>query len=91
MGCMAIYLRRAWTGHSGVLLAARRTVTPCRKGSVLEALMFMFAMSFSMLTSSNRRVVEGSNFDLWVEVYSETQRKPKKAEIMAAQIISLSS
>ena len=33
----------------------------------------------------------GSNFVLWEDVYSETLRKPKKAVVMAAQSISLSS
>ena len=37
------------------------------------------------------RVVEGSYFVLCEEVYSETRRKPKKAVVMAAQSISLSS
>ena len=91
VGCVARYLRREWTGHRIVLFAARRIVMPWRKGSVLEALITMVIMSFSRVTFSRRRVERGSNFVLWVDVYSDTRRKPKYAIVMAAHSISLSS
>ena len=71
--------------------AARRIVIPWRNGSVLEAFISMWAMPSARFMLSKRRVTEGSNFVLWVEVYSDTRRKPKKAVVMAAQIMSLSS
>ena len=74
-----------------VSFAARRIVIPWRNGSVFEALISMWAMSSARFMLSKRRVTEGSNFVLCVEVYSDTRRKPKKAVVIAAQIMSLSS
>ena len=90
-GCTDQYCLRAVTGHKGELLAAILIVIPWRKGSVFEALMCIFANSWDSVKSWTRRVVEGSYFVLWEEVYSETRRKPKKAVVRAAQILSLSS
>ena len=90
-GLTAKYLRRADMGHSDESFAARRMVVPWRNGSVLDALMFTLAMLFSRDRSLYRKVVWGSYFVWWVEVYSDTLRKPKKAVVMAAQSISLSS
>ena len=53
--------------------------------------MLMLIISSSRVTSSNRRVDKGSYLVLWEDVYSDTLRKPKKAVVMAAQIIILSS
>ena len=91
VGCTEMYCRKARTGHNIVSFAARRIVIPWRNGSVLEAFISMWAMPSARFMLSKRRVTEGSNFVLWVEVYSDTRRKPKKAVVMAAQIMSLSS
>ena len=69
-------------GHSIVLFAAIRTVTPSRKGSVLEALMCRWAWSLRMLTSPSIRVVVGSNLVVWEDVYSDIRKKPKNAVMM---------
>ena len=90
-GLTAKYLRRAVMGHNGESFAARWMVVPWRNGSVLDALMFTLAMLFSIDRSVNRKVVRGSYLVRWVEVYSDTLRKPKKAVVMADQSISLSS
>ena len=91
LGCFCMYFLRALTGQSSVLFAARRKVIPCRKGSVLEPLMFMFTKSPSNDTSSKSRVTEGSYLVLWEEVYSDTRINPKKAVRSAAHSMSLSS
>ena len=88
---MARYSRRAFIGQRGELLAARPIVIPCRKGSVLEALMLILAMLCSRDKSSYNKVDCGSYLVLCVDVYSDTLRKPKNAVVMAAQNISLSS
>ena len=90
-GCRDRNVCKARMGHSIVLLAATRTQTPSRKGSVLDALMQILAWSALMSMSRNKRVVSGSNCVLWEEVYSETRKKPKKANRMAAHNIVLSS
>ena len=43
-----------------------------------------------MATSATKRVVDGSNLVLWVEVYSDTRRKPWNAVSIADHSISLS-
>ena len=91
MGCKGRKRRRALMGHSIVLFAAIRTVTPCRKGSVLEALMCRWAWSLRMLTSPSIRVVVGSNLVVWEDVYSDILKKPKNAVMMAVHSITLSS
>ena len=78
-------------GHKIVSFAARQIVSPWRKGSVFEAFISMWAMSSVSFRLSYRRVTEGSYFVLCVDVYSDTRRKPKKAVVMAAQSMSLSS
>ena len=58
--------RRALTGQSDELLGARRTGTPSRKGSVLEALMRMVAdPSEEKFRSEKRSVVVGSKVFFW--------------------------
>ena len=90
-GCVFKCCCSAVIGQRIVLLAASRMVVPMRNGSVLDSLMTMFAMPFWRFMSSYNNVDEGSYFVLWDEVYSETRRNPKKAVVMAAQSMSLSS
>ena len=63
-------------GHNNVLFAAIRIVTPCRKGSVFEALACKWAWSLRMLTSRSIRVVVGSNLVVCEDVYSDIRKKP---------------
>ena len=91
VGCRERCSLRALTGQRMVLFAASLIVTPCRKGSVLEVLMCRQAELFLICTSSYSRVKLGSKEVLRREVYSETRRKPKKAVVMAAQSMTLSS
>ena len=69
-GCRDRNVCKARMGHSIVLLAATRTQTPSRKGSVLDALMQILAWSALMSMSRNKRVASESNCVLWEEVYS---------------------
>ena len=91
VGCSSLKLCSAATGQSHVLLVARRIRTPCRNGSVLEALIIKCAVESSKSKSWKRRVQEGSNFVLCDAVYSDTRRKPKNAVVMAAHNMTLSS
>ena len=91
VGCNSLKLCSAATGQSQVLLVARRIRTPCRNGSVLEALIIKCAVESSKSKSWKRRVQEGSNFVLCDAVYSDTRRKPKNAVVMAAHNMTLSS
>lgn len=81
----------AFTGQRIVLLASSLMVTPCRKGSVLEDLMCRRMESLRMRISLNKRVMVGSCVVLRSVVYSDTRRNPKKAVVIAAQSITLSS
>lgn len=74
-----------------MLLASIRTVTPCLNGSVLEDLRWRRTESLRMRMSSSKRVIDGSNVCFLGVVYSEIRRNPKKAVVMAAQIMILSS
>ena len=91
MGWKAKYNFSAFTGQRIVLLASSLMVTPCRKGSVLEDLMCRRMESLRMRISLNKRVMVGSCVVLRSVVYSDTRRKPKKAVVIAAQSITLSS
>ena len=84
------YAERAEIGHRGELFAARRKVTPVRKGSVFDDFMRREAEVGVRVRSEVNRVEEGSNLCLVGEVYSDTRRKPKKAVKRAAHSINLS-
>ena len=78
-------------GQINESFAASLMMMPCLKGSVLEALIRMWAKLPSRVMSDMRSVVVWSYFVLCVEVYSDTLRNPKKAVVNAAQSITLSS
>ena len=84
--------RSALTGQRRERFLMSLMVNPCRKGSVFEAFMYMSMVVLEMIVRSVRHSVVAGSYDLTCEeVYSETRKKPKKAVIIAAQIISLSS
>ena len=70
---------------------ANLMVVPWRKGSVFDVLIATVAMFLVMFMSDISKVEDVSYFVLWDDVYSDTLRKPKKAVVMAAHNMSLSS
>ena len=90
-----VYRYRKWemaaSGQRNVPFAASLTVKPCRKGSVLDALILIDTTSPEMATSEHSSVVSGSNLVLQDDVYSDTLRNPKKAVVKVAHSMSLSS
>ena len=79
------------TGHRIVSFDANLMVVPWRKGSVFDALIATVAMFLVMFMSDISKVEDVSYFVLWDDVYSDTLRNPKKAVVMAAHSMSLSS
>ena len=84
------YCCRAFMGHRIVLFDIMRTVTPWRKGSVFDVLRRRWADRLPTMTSLRSKVLAGSNWVLRGVVYSDILRKPKKAVVRAAHIMSLS-
>ena len=92
VGWLCMSRSNAFIGHKVDWLAAKVMLTPCRKGSVFDALMRREAWLLSMcVISEYSRVVEGSKEVFRAEVYSETLRKPKNAVRRAAHHMILSS
>ena len=83
----------ARTGQSSLFKDAIRIVVPVRNGSVLLALIKMYIIVALLLKvmSKNRRCEVGSNLVGEGQVYSDTRRRPKKANSGAAWNIALSN